>query len=363
MASEDQLQESRKIIEDERAKHAELQAKYAELQDKHAELQQAKIAELQTKYDEQKKKYDELEAESAAADKSSKKKSKKESKKASKVKDNDIIYLNIGGEKVTTERCTLCQVKDSRLAKMFSGPAKDDLKRDDDGAIFLDYNPEHFRLILEYLRAKKIAQPGKPIALPKVAEDKLAHFNDVLQKLGLSDEIVPAEIAPSEKFDQHSRQATLEESGAVAVNGRSVGHSYVLGKNVYQKGILLKLKLESFQDKDWMFVGVLRGDVTQPEDDPVQSHRWNGSYGWAFGRKYGTVWKNGSGKDKDALKKIAKEGDTVELVLNCLASKPKVSLHFPTGGKEFHIEIPKSQTWRLNVNLRGNNDKIRIMSE
>ena len=331
MTSEDL--ESRKIIDDERAKSAKLQAKY-----------------------------DEPRAEIAAADKSSKKKSKKDPKKASKVKDNDIIHLNIGGERITTERATLCQVKDSRLAKMFKGPPKDDLKRDEDGAIFLDYNAEHFHLILDWLRAKKIAQPGKPITLPKVAEDKLAHFNDVLQTLGLSDEIVPAEVAPSEKFDQHSREATIEESGAVAVNGRNVGHSYILGKNVYQQGILLKLKLESFQDKDWMFVGVLRGDVTQPEDDPVQSHRWNGSYGWAFGRKYGTVWKNGSGKDKDALKKIAKEGDTVELVLNCLASKPKVSLHFPTG-KKFDIEIPKSQTWRLHVNLRGSNDKMRIVNE
>ena len=307
-------------------------------------------------------KCDELQAEIAAADKSSKKKSKKDSKKASKVKDNDIIHLNIGGERITTERATLCQVKDSRLAKMFKGPPNDDLRRDEDGATFLDYNPEHFRSILDYLRAKKIAQPGKPIPLPKVAEDKLAHFNDVLQKLGLNDEIVPAENAPSEKFDQHSREATIEKSGAVAVNGINIGHSYILGKNVYQQGILLKLKLESFQENDWMFVGVLRGDVKPPEVDYIYSHKWNGSYGWAFGCKYGTVWKNSSGKDKDSLKKIAKEGDTVELVLNCLASKPNVSLHFPTG-KKFDIEIPKSQTWRLHVNLRGGNDKIRIVNE
>ena len=331
MISEDL--ESRKIIEDERAKYAKLQAKYNELQ-----------------------------TEIAAADKSSKKKSK-DSKKASKVKDNDIIHLNIGGEKFATERATLCQVKDSRLAKMFRGPPNDDLKRDEDGAIFLDINPEHFRLILDYLRAKKIAQPGKPIPLPKVAEDKLTNLNNVLQKLGLNDEIVPAENAPSEKFDQHSREATIEESGAVAVNGGNVGYSYILGKNVYQQGILLKLKLESFQENDWIFVGVLRGDVKPPEVDYIYSHKWNGSYGWAFGRKYGTVWKSGSGKEKDALRKIAKEGDTVELVLNCLASKPKVSLHFPTSGKEFYIEIPKSQSWRLNVNLHGSNDKIRIMNE
>jgi hypothetical protein len=35
---------------------------------------------------------------------------------AGEVSDNDIIHLNVGGQKLTTERSTLCQVEGSLLA-------------------------------------------------------------------------------------------------------------------------------------------------------------------------------------------------------------------------------------------------------
>jgi hypothetical protein len=42
--------------------------------------------------------------------------------------------------------------------------------------------------------AKKIATPEHPAPLPKVAEEQAKSFNNLLEYLGLSDEIVPAEI-------------------------------------------------------------------------------------------------------------------------------------------------------------------------
>jgi hypothetical protein len=68
--------------------------------------------------------------------------------------------------------------------------------------------------------------------------------------------------------------------------------------------------------------------------------------------------KYGSYTYDNALGNLTKQGDTVELVLDCDAAK--LSLHSPTG-QQFHIEIPRSQTWRLNVNLHGANDKVRII--
>ena len=73
--------------------------------------------------------------------------------------DNDIINLNVGGTKLTTRRSTLCQVKDSLLATMFSGRWEDNIERDQDGAVFFDFNPQHFIIILDYLRLEKIATP------------------------------------------------------------------------------------------------------------------------------------------------------------------------------------------------------------
>jgi hypothetical protein len=136
----------------------------------------------------------------------------------------------------------------------------------------------------------------------------------------------------------------------------SNGNSYVLGENVYQQGIVrFKLKVESFKNNEWMFVGIVKADVV-PLDN--YSYTWPGSYGWTLG-KYGQIWKDGSYTNDDiTLKNVTKQGDTVELVLDCDAAK--LSLHLPTG-QQFHIEIPKSQTWRLNVFLRGVNDKSSIV--
>jgi hypothetical protein len=116
------------------------------------------------------------------------------------------------------------------------------------------------------------------------------------------------------------------------------------------------MKLESFQNNYWMLVGMVKADVVPPDNN---SYAWPGSYGWGLGQT-GIVWKDGSYTFDNALKNVTKQGDTVELVLDCDAAK--LSLHLPTG-QQFHIEIRKSQTWRLNVNLLRPNDKVRIMNE
>ena len=281
----------------------------------------------------------------------------KQRMKAVEVSDNDIIELNVGGHKLTTKRSTLCQVEGSLLASMFSGRWEDSLERDKDGAIFFDFNPQYFLVILEYLRAKKIATPAHPAPLLKVAEDQAESFNNLLGYLGLSDEIVPPEIIPSEKFNQHSSGVTLDEGGKVAVHGTHAALEYVLGENIYQQGaVRQKMKLESFRDNYLIFVGVAKADVVPPNND---SRQWPGSYGWTLGQ-HGQVWKDGSHTNDNALKNLTKQGDTVDLVLDCDAAK--LSLHLPTG-QQFHIEIPKSQTWRLNVNLLRPNDRLRIMNE
>ena len=198
------------------------------------------------------------------------------------VSDDDIINLNVGGKKMTTKRSTLCQVEGSLLTSMFSGRWEDSLARDEDGRIFFDFNPQYFVYILDYLRARTIATAENPAPFrPKVAEDQVKHFGDLVEYLGLGDEIVPPEIVPPEKFNLHSTGVTLEEGGKVAVHDSISGHKYVLGENTYQQGIVRrKLKIESFQSNNWMLVGVTKGDVV-PQGD--HSYGWPGSYGWALG--------------------------------------------------------------------------------
>ncbi len=289
-------------------------------------------------------------------------KAEKERMEAFVVSDDDIIDLNIGGQRLSTTRSTLCQVEGSLLASMFSGRWQDDLKRDKDGAVFFDFNPQHFVLILDYLRQKKIASPENPAPMPKISEDQLQSFTNLVEYLGLNDEIVPnrTEIFPSEKFQIHSPNIALPEGGKVAVHDGIHGYGYVLGENIYHQGTVnIKLKLESFKDNMWMFVGIIRGDFV-PEVPQLDNYscRWFHSYGWGPGIG-GQVWKDGFYMaDDNTLKGLSKQGDTVKLVLDCDAGK--LSLRLATG-HQFHIEIPKSKTWRLNVTLLGSHDKIRIM--
>ncbi|CAB4040842.1 SH3KBP1-binding 1 [Paramuricea clavata] len=285
----------------------------------------------------------------------------KQKMKPFEVSDDDIIDLNVGGQKLTTTRSTLCQVEGSLLASMFSGRWEDGLKRDKDGAIFFDFDPQYFVIILAYLRARKIATPENPVPAPKVPEEQAKHFNDLVQYLGLNEEIVPkAEISPSEKFNLHGAGVALQEGGKVGChNVSNASYDYVLGENVYQHGIVnLKLKLESLKNNQWMFIGILKGDDIPVSPTNNNSRGWSGSYGWVLGSNGGRVWENGSPTIDNTLKQLSKQGDTVELVLDCDAGK--LSLHLPTG-HQFHIVIPKSKSWRLNVTFFRENDKIRIV--
>ena len=290
----------------------------------------------------------------------------KQRMKSVEVSDDDMIHLNVGGQKFTTKRSTLCQVEGSLLASMFSGRWEDGLERDQDGAVFFDFSPQYFGFILDSLRAKKIATPENPASMPKVPEDQVKNFNNLVEYLGLcQDEIVPTdpteiiEIVPSEKFNLHSSGVTLQDDEKVALNSRTA-HRYVLGENSYQQGVVkLKLELESFQNNDWIFVGMVKGHVPQNGN----SCRWRGSYGWSLGSSSCCgVYKDTSFTNDDSVRNLTKQSDTVQLVLDCDAAK--LSLHLPTG-QRFHItDIPKSQTWsRLNVTLLGSNDKIRIVED
>ena len=292
--------------------------------------------------------------------------------------EDDIINLNVGGTKLTTLRSTLCQVEDSFLATMFSGRWEDNIKRDKDGAVFFDFNPQHFILILDYLRVKKIATPENPPSFPKVPEDQEKNFNSLLQYLGLSNEItVPREITrtpQSEKFSlcKRSHGISLQERRKVAVCDEK-GCEYVLGENIYNGGTVnLKLQLQELFSK--LFVGITEGDVKLLSQNITAvstkkrniSCRWPGSYGWEFGRGYAcVVCKDGSYTTDTRLQNMSqriKAPFTVNLVLDCEAGKLALYLSI-TERQGFHMAIPKSRMWKLNVMMNWENDRIRIVDD
>ena len=105
-----------------------------------------------------------------------------------------------------------------------------------------------------------------------------------------------------------------------------------------------------------MFVGIVKAGVQQNNG---YSYKWPGFIRMDTGGIWSSTSKNQSFTSDNSLKHQTKQGDTVQLVLNCDAAK--LSLHLPSG-PQFQIDLPKSQTWRLNVNLSRGNDKIRIIN-
>ncbi|CAF0958632.1 unnamed protein product [Rotaria sordida] len=102
---------------------------------------------------------------------------------------DDIIELNIGGQKMTTLRSTLTVVPNSKLARMFS---KDNIEKnlpmDKDGAVFFDYNPIYFTYLLDQLRVIK-RMPEKPrynleFQVPYIGSQ--LNFTHMLVDLGLT---------------------------------------------------------------------------------------------------------------------------------------------------------------------------------
>lgn len=94
--------------------------------------------------------------------------------------DNDLIVLNVGGERVVTLRKTLTGVSNSQLALLTSDSKE--VKRDQFGRPFLDYDPVHFRHLLEQLREGKQIN-SKDLQAPK--NGSKSAFKTMINQLGI----------------------------------------------------------------------------------------------------------------------------------------------------------------------------------
>ncbi len=106
---------------------------------------------------------------------------------------DDIINLNVGGQRITTYRSTLTAVPNSKLALLFTKDNKNQLKSTSKENLiyFFDYNPVQFEYLLDQLRAIK-RMPQTPtyelsFVAPKV--DVPFNFSDMLSELGLNSKL------------------------------------------------------------------------------------------------------------------------------------------------------------------------------
>ena len=79
------------------------------------------------------------------------------------------------------------QAEGSALAARFSGNWEQCLDHDDQGRIFLDFDPELFKHILLYLRTRMLSSPDDIILLPQFDGHKQQAFNKLIRYLALEE--------------------------------------------------------------------------------------------------------------------------------------------------------------------------------
>lgn len=67
---------------------------------------------------------------------------------------NDILKLNINGTLMTMKRETLCS-RGTMLQHLFNKNYDESLVRDENGYIYLEWNPQYFEIIQKWLIAKQ----------------------------------------------------------------------------------------------------------------------------------------------------------------------------------------------------------------
>ncbi|CAO3593032.1 unnamed protein product [Absidia cylindrospora] len=94
------------------------------------------------------------------------------------------IKLNVGGDIFETSLATLKKDRSSLLAAMFSG--KHPIESDHEGSYFIDRDPTHFRLVLNYLRDLRISPSviqDKVIAQELLQEAQFYHIEGLIKLL------------------------------------------------------------------------------------------------------------------------------------------------------------------------------------
>lgn len=116
---------------------------------------------------------------------------------ATNISDDDIIKINAGGKIISVLRSTLCLVATGTMfSYMFSGRWEESLKRDDNGCVFLNHDPELIELIVNFLRTKAIEDPSsdKVKESPTIPEGKEYAFRVLLNYFGLTDFFYPPPV-------------------------------------------------------------------------------------------------------------------------------------------------------------------------
>ncbi|CAF4002342.1 unnamed protein product [Rotaria sordida] len=103
--------------------------------------------------------------------------------------DDDVIELNVSGERISTLRSTLTAIPNSKLALMFTKDNRNVWQlKDKEDVVFFDYNPVQFKYLLDQLRMIKRTPDISPddITFQAPQGDIQTNFSYMIADLGLN---------------------------------------------------------------------------------------------------------------------------------------------------------------------------------
>lgn len=269
-----------------------------------------------------------------------------------------IISLNVGGEVFTTRQSTLKKIPETVLALSLDAPWTESFARDHLDRLFLDFDPNIFRFLLDQLRTWNSSK--KTFRLPKDG-DQRDSFKQLCHQLHFPTTLYEGSDRV-DKFNKICGHILLEGKGLIARHVGTYRYAECRGTNTYSTGIhriflgLQHHTMETFNT----FIGIIWSSSPMQEN----SFELPTAYGWA-GR--GQVYLRGvpsstigyAGYDSDIC-----SNDLVELVLNCQLAT--ISLFNHRTKKRYEIPVDVQQgcpfPWQLHVNLYAPEDSVQIFS-
>ncbi len=187
--------------------------------------------------------------------------------------------------------CMYVQAEDSMLAKMFGPRWAGRQKLDNQGRIFLNFDPYCFEQLLSFLMSKLIEHPEQPAPPPVIRPEAQAKFAQLVEYLGMkdfmegTDQTEAARSAALHVMGDFTFTKTLgmafsqdgHRADAVGMGGQ--GNVSIASPAMHYGSMhYIKCSIISCKAGDWLFLGITQ--LSQPKKDAESEAT---SFGWSTG--------------------------------------------------------------------------------